>query len=92
MKKQNIVLVWSAIVLFIIIAGFVALYMIDANSDGFKSKETEVFSCVSTDIKEYKELIKHKVLFFGKNTVERQRKWTHCHQENWAEGGSIHVT
>ncbi len=53
MKKQSAMLIWSAVVLFVIIASFALVYLYDVNSKGYRAKEYEIFSCVSTDIEEY---------------------------------------
>ena len=53
MKKQIAMLIWSAVVLFVIIASFVGVYLFDVNSKGYRAKEYEIFSCISTEIEEY---------------------------------------
>ncbi len=54
MKKQTVILVWSAILL-LIIAGCIGVYYIwGGGADGYtKTQSVVAFNCVSTDIEEY---------------------------------------
>ena len=53
MKKQSIVLVWSAIVLFVIIASLIVIYFADDSSKKYTAEEHNVFSCASDRINKY---------------------------------------
>ncbi len=53
MKKQTVVLVWSAVLLFVV-AVCIGAYCLWGGSQGYTSNKSEVaFNCLSTDIEEY---------------------------------------